>query len=556
MPTPGVYAEGVMGACNSCEQKDETRFWRWEESPLPDAPTAIQPVSTDSRRAEPPDLTAKDFPAPIIAMQSAPAAPDPTGLGAAFALLGQSGLFKDITGIEGTQKNAAAALQGAFDTATAFGTKAADLALQGKMTKDIDKAMESIQKARAAGLIDDKQAGELTQTAIRGLVGAGATNPTSATTTSEVKEITDTAGANKAAVKVTRPTGEAVEVDARETGLEESGDPVIILGGDTPTAQTRAFHPAAGDRSGVIHVEARFNRAPAGARLRWSSPEAGALDVATPNSPSTAVRGLLPSRRALDVDLLDAGGTRLASMKLQLSVPQTVVVTENAADFDAALTSLGAAGLKDGIIAEARTVVTHLLRSTNVRVFWQVGGLSDAVPAHVTAANQVTVTLRNKGAKAGLTGTTFPPQAHDRFDERIEIYPGAYTDQVALDLDTETIALVTQLESSLVSDPALEAVATTVYGRLVGATIAHEVVHALIARLVEPTGHTQAPANDLMSTGDRRGFRQRTGMENTRQQSPVDPADYTDHGVADILGIGPATQAALDLHFPVPPAFP
>ena len=35
VPTRGVYCEAVMGACNSCEQKEETRFWRWEESPIP-----------------------------------------------------------------------------------------------------------------------------------------------------------------------------------------------------------------------------------------------------------------------------------------------------------------------------------------------------------------------------------------------------------------------------------------------------------------------------------------------------------------------------------------
>ena len=28
-----------MGSCNSCEQKDETRYWRFEESVGPDEPT-------------------------------------------------------------------------------------------------------------------------------------------------------------------------------------------------------------------------------------------------------------------------------------------------------------------------------------------------------------------------------------------------------------------------------------------------------------------------------------------------------------------------------------
>ncbi|MHB8809573.1 MAG: helix-hairpin-helix domain-containing protein [Desulfobulbaceae bacterium] len=217
LPTRGVYAEAVMGACNSCETKDETRFWRWEESPIPDSPPAILPASTESRRAEPPNLQAKDFPAPIIAMQTAPVAPEPAGLAGVLQLLGQSGIFRDMAGLEGTQRNVAAALEQAFSTATTFGTKAADLALQGKMVKDIDKAMRTIQGARKEGLINDEQASQLTESAIRGLVGAGTTNPPKATTTEEVKDLAKTAGDNKASLKVNRPTGEKVEVDARPT---------------------------------------------------------------------------------------------------------------------------------------------------------------------------------------------------------------------------------------------------------------------------------------------------------------------------------------------------
>ena len=256
IPTRGVYAEAVMGACNSCEVIDETRFWRWEESPIPDSPTQLLPVSTDSRRAAPADVTPTELPGSIIAMQNAPAAPDPTGIGAALTLLGQSGAFKDITGLEGNQKNAAAALQQSLQTATTFGTKAADLALQGKMSKDIDKAMKTIVAAREAKLIDDKQATELMGTAIRGMVGAGATNPKEASTTADVKEITKTAGAEKASVSVTRPTGEKVEVDAREGGAakEDSAKPVIILDGDTESAELRAFRPAANDKTLVIEV--------------------------------------------------------------------------------------------------------------------------------------------------------------------------------------------------------------------------------------------------------------------------------------------------------------
>lgn len=33
MPTPGVYAEGILGQCNSCEKVDPERPWNWEKPP-------------------------------------------------------------------------------------------------------------------------------------------------------------------------------------------------------------------------------------------------------------------------------------------------------------------------------------------------------------------------------------------------------------------------------------------------------------------------------------------------------------------------------------------
>src|SRR5205823_2949055 len=44
LPTRGVFAEAVMGACNACEQIDDTRFWRWGDAPI-DEPPSIEPAS-------------------------------------------------------------------------------------------------------------------------------------------------------------------------------------------------------------------------------------------------------------------------------------------------------------------------------------------------------------------------------------------------------------------------------------------------------------------------------------------------------------------------------
>ena len=150
VPTKGVYAEAVMGKCNSCEKKDETRFWRWEESPIPDSPTAINPVTPPTPTVTQPNLTIKDFPAPIINLQNAPAAPDPQGFGALAQLLSNPNLFRDITGLTENQKNALAAMQRAFQSAEFFGGKAAELTqFAGKM-----KVLED---ARQKGVLTNEQ---------------------------------------------------------------------------------------------------------------------------------------------------------------------------------------------------------------------------------------------------------------------------------------------------------------------------------------------------------------------------------------------------------------
>ncbi|MET0500342.1 MAG: hypothetical protein ABW172_02340 [Candidatus Binatia bacterium] len=144
LPTKGVYAESVMGKCNACEEKDETRFWRWEESPIPDSPnTQILPLDTGTRRADPGNLQAKDFPTPMVNIQNAPAAPDPTGLQAMLQLIGKSDSFRDLTGLNQNQLNALATFQKTMDTAQSFGKEAAGLAKAAGAMKLVEDGKRS-----------------------------------------------------------------------------------------------------------------------------------------------------------------------------------------------------------------------------------------------------------------------------------------------------------------------------------------------------------------------------------------------------------------------------
>ena len=178
VPTRGVYGEAVMGVCNSCEVIDDTRFWRWEESPDPDNPTPIAPLSTDSRATTDPAVTPTPLPAPIVNIQSAAALPDPVGIEQALEILGRSDVFRDPTGLAGTQRNALGAFKGVMDTAKLFGGTAAKLAGQQELGRNVDRTLNQISQARSAGLLTDGQARDLAHSALQGLVGT----PTSAQT--------------------------------------------------------------------------------------------------------------------------------------------------------------------------------------------------------------------------------------------------------------------------------------------------------------------------------------------------------------------------------------
>ena len=466
-----------------------------------------------------------------------------------------------MAGLTETQKNALAGLQAALGTAQFFGGKAADLALQANMSKDIDKALNKINEQHAAGAISDGQRSQLTESALRSMIGGGTTTSAEPLTTKEVQELTNTAGANEAAVSVSRPSGEQVSVDARSpSALSDATKTIIILPTSKNSPDARAFFPSRNDKSGAIELEADVRNAPAGSSFRWNGPDPAAITLDSPSSLRTRLRGLRPGRAPVDFTVSDAGGVALASVRIQLSIPQFVSISEDAAAFDAVLALIRLGHLKSEVLREARKVCDHLLSTSNVRTVWLLAPFSEVMPAHVPAANITALTIRGNPPSTGLLGRTNlvgGAAGAAVLNETIDLFPGGYDDPAAPDVevDVETQALIIELESATMTDPALEAFAVMVYGRLIGETMAHEVVHSLLGFDI-PTGHNVPDLpGDLMNHGNRRTFRQRTGIEDTAHSSPVDPVNFVDHGIAAIGGLTSATQALMDARFPVPPAF-
>ncbi|MBN1872820.1 MAG: helix-hairpin-helix domain-containing protein [Anaerolineae bacterium] len=183
IPTKGVFAEAVIGKCNSCEKIQNDRFWKWEEHPIPHAPTEIAAIGTESRRSAPLDTTPSSLPNPVVNIQNAPAIPDPTGLSAAANLLEQA-RFEDITGLTQNQQNALEALKASLSAAQAFGSKAGDMAALGAQ-------LDSIRIAKENNLIGEDKARELSEKAIENAAAGGGTPITEGL--SELKKVREMA---------------------------------------------------------------------------------------------------------------------------------------------------------------------------------------------------------------------------------------------------------------------------------------------------------------------------------------------------------------------------
>jgi hypothetical protein len=567
VPTKGVFAESVMGSCNSCEKKDESRFWRWEESPCPDEPTAIQPVSTESRRAEPPDLTPQPFPQPIVAFQNVPAAPDPQGIAALTQLLGNPNLFRDITGLTENQKNALAGLQAALGTAQFFGGKAADLALQGSMRQDIDKALDKINEQHAAGAISDEQRGKLTEAALRSMIGGGTETPASNALTKEpeVKQALQTAGTTPGGeINLTRASADGTETVLTKTpggggAGGGAGARRFIIEESDLTADRRAFNARANDKSGRAKLSVRVPRLPAGGSIRWSVPPGQAGRYTLSGDPTTIVNtasgrsvtviGLQPGLTAIDCEARDASGTVLESVKYPLSVPQFIQVTEDLAKFDAVLVLFKVDHLKSMIVTRAKEVADHLLSLVNVRTVWQVPPFSETVPRQFLAGgagagNITTVQIQGDPPTPSLVGGTVRPHGPAIFNEQVFLYPGGFDDPAASnDLDDATRQVVSTLAGMNFSSARMSELAVETFGRLFGETIAHECFHTLTTLGVAPIqadGHLARDGagnpvipNDILNQGGVRFFGQRTAifisdMPNFPAEGTYDIRDFHD----------------------------
>ena len=164
LPSGGVFAEAVLGRYNAAEKLDMTRFWNWQDSPIPIAAPEIAPVEVTSR-GTPEDLKPGQLGAPVVSIVNPTALPDPTGLPAVLQAIQNGNMFRDMSGLAATMALAQTGMSAASQGATAAGAQAGtNAAVAAQLLSDLAKTAASVLTMGVGGAIGG---------AAGGLLGAG-----------------------------------------------------------------------------------------------------------------------------------------------------------------------------------------------------------------------------------------------------------------------------------------------------------------------------------------------------------------------------------------------
>lgn len=121
--TGGTFAEAILGRSNCAEKLDITRFWNWQDSPIPLQPSDIAAIQTGSR-ATPEDVKPGQLSTPIINITAPASLPDPVGTAAVLSAIQNGSMFRDMSGMQATIGLAQAALQATAAGASTAGQQA------------------------------------------------------------------------------------------------------------------------------------------------------------------------------------------------------------------------------------------------------------------------------------------------------------------------------------------------------------------------------------------------------------------------------------------------
>jgi hypothetical protein len=240
VPTKGVFAEAVQGVCNACEKIENDRLQDWNRFPNLDEPTAISPiiaptpVVTDWRAAF------KDFTAPIVNIQSSPGLPAPgDGLQGLAELLGKSGVFKDITGLDANQANVIRTYLSNQENAKAFAEMAKEMAMQQHNTQHSGAITDSLKSAKDSGALSQQDYGKLVKDHLQQQIDGGKPKQQALTAgDSQLASVTADAARSRSPLEATQSFPDGTIATLKQ-GVSDSADKFdfTVPGAISPLAQ-------------------------------------------------------------------------------------------------------------------------------------------------------------------------------------------------------------------------------------------------------------------------------------------------------------------------------
>ena len=274
VPTGGVFAEAVLGRSNSAEKLDMTRFWNWQDSPIPLQPPEIAAINLGSR-AQPIDVTPGRLSQPVLNIVNPTSLPDPTGLGPMLGALQSGNMFRDMSGLAATIGLA----QGVAGEATSAANESQKLAAANLAVA----AQKEVELARIAAQ------------AVAGTAGSPAATAGTPKNASEMGALINSATARDAAKK-SGAGSTGASSDSPQTGGGFGGSSGSSGGGGVIPSNTTF----AGDSSSL--GDAAFRRAMFGG---LGAPAADVIAAVTSGAGATGVTN--PSGVAQPVTLPNVG---------------------------------------------------------------------------------------------------------------------------------------------------------------------------------------------------------------------------------------------------------
>ena len=99
LPTSGVFAEALLGRANASEKLDVSRFFNWQDSPIPHLAPAIAQLEAGIRSKDPLDVSPTISPS-VLNLINPSAFPDPTGMASVLAAIQNGNIFRDMSKAE------------------------------------------------------------------------------------------------------------------------------------------------------------------------------------------------------------------------------------------------------------------------------------------------------------------------------------------------------------------------------------------------------------------------------------------------------------------------